>query len=81
MSYGREIIEEWYIDAAIAQLEMERKVENGIWTQRDGTEISLKDMTDTHIQNCINMLERKQYKSDIVYAWIKRFKEELVSRR
>jgi len=29
------------------------------WVQKDGTEILIKDMTVTHIQNCIKMLNRK----------------------
>ena len=30
-----------------------------IWTMRDGTEIRVRDMTDTHLKNCRRMIEGK----------------------
>lgn len=30
-----------------------------IWTTRDGTKIDIRDMTDTHLSNAINMLDRR----------------------
>jgi hypothetical protein len=30
-----------------------------IWTMRDGTEIRVRDMTDTHLKNCWKMVEGK----------------------
>lgn len=30
-----------------------------IWTTRDGTEIRVRDMTDTHIKNCWKMVDGK----------------------
>lgn len=37
-----------------------RKRENGTlkWTPKNGAPVAIKDMTDAHIQNAINMLER-----------------------
>lgn len=29
------------------------------WTKRDGTVVSVKDMTDDHIRNCLRMLDRQ----------------------
>lgn len=40
-----------------------------IWRTRDGTKIKIKDMTTSHIQNCINLLERaNQSRLSLLYA-------------
>lgn len=46
------------------------------WKQRDGTKIALKDMTSSHIQNCMNMIE----KLDPGSMWIEIFGCELEKR-
>ena len=32
------------------------------WTMRDGTEIRVKDMSYSHLNNCINMISRSKIK-------------------
>lgn len=57
------------VDADIKDLELElwlRRRNSGliVWTTKDGKEISLKDMSDTHLENAINKLVRDSEAED-----------------
>lgn len=47
----------------------------GMWKQRDGTFIAIKKMTDTHLNNAINMCKRKDmewFADDLKVEWERR---------
>lgn len=48
-----------------------------VWTQQNGTQIKISEMTDTHIHNAIKMMERNECTDVEVYRGLK---NELVSR-
>jgi hypothetical protein len=47
------------------------------WVQKDLTRIHIKDMTDSHIMNCINMIDRRD---DWRTAWKSPLLNELENR-
>jgi len=47
---------------------------------KDGTDIKIKDMEDSHIRNCINMMKRK-FLNDTRKAWIEIFTDVQLKRR
>ena len=51
-----------------------------IWEMKDGTDIEIKDMKTSHIQNCINMLHRN-WENETKNAWIDIFNDVLIKRR
>lgn len=54
-----------------------------IWIQRDGTPIKIKDMTESHIKNCIKMLKRKineiNYEQSCGYQLLSKVNGEMAS--
>lgn len=74
MSLGAEMAAE--ADAYVSSMEL--NIQHGLWVQKDGTPIHVKDMSKTHIENTIAMLERNGgYFAD---EWIITFKAELAYR-
>ena len=82
MSYGRELAQEMEIDAEInyrqAFLQHVSRMMKGLWTTRDGRQISIHDMTVSHINNCIRMLSGNG--GEIAEMWVNVFKKELKDR-
>ena len=84
MSYGRELAEEMWIDYDIWFSENMSQINKGIWTKRDGETISIYKMTNSHIQNCINMLNKQISNgtdNEFTDLWVNRFKKELEFRQ
>lgn len=62
------------IQANIEDLEKElwlRKRNVGLigWTTKDGQQIALKDMSDAHLVNTINMIYRNNHKASDEWPW------------
>lgn len=50
--------------------------EKGIWVTAEGKELAITDMKTSHIQNCINMINRSDG-YDYMRCYIKVFEKEL----
>ncbi len=86
MSFGAEYLAEteWERNQQMEMLERlyERALNDcmqRIWRTKDGSIMSVSEMTESHIQNCINMLERNNHPYKGHY--IAMFKNELSERR
>lgn len=79
MSLGLDCIPEIDIDEQVRHMEVEHEAMRGFWTTRDGNQIHVSDMTESHIRNTIRYIERVD-KIDLYLPWIDRFKRELRER-
>ena len=60
---------------------VEKRMAEGIWRTKDGTDLKISDMTTSHIKNCINFIEKRVEEGVSLYAsYIPLFKEELEKR-
>jgi len=50
------------------------------WTMKDGTDIMIKDMVDSHVKNTINMLKRKPNNGTRL-SWIEILEDVQLKRR
>jgi len=50
------------------------------WIMKDGTDIMIKDMSDSHIKNTITMLKRKAINGTRI-AWIEILEDQYLNRR
>ena len=95
MSYGEEQREEMEIKWEIAMMQARQQVTDRIWTTKDGERIPVEAMEESHIANCIRMLQKQIDRDDeeedgecrmpdevynIKKAWIKAFEDELNKR-
>ena len=71
------------IDKDIYDVYINRYKQQGgemIWGMKDGTEIMIKDMSMSHIKNCINMLTKKPT-NGTRSSWVDIFNHFLIKTR
>ena len=79
MGYGEELASEIEAKYSANWDIKSYNIKRGDWTKKDGSVINVRSMTDSHIRNCINMLNRKD--DEFAHMWVSRFEEELDFRR
>ena len=83
LSYGEEAQIASWVEEQVYYDNITSQIDKGIWTQKNGEQINITEMTTSHIQNCINMLNRKLEKNaynEFEELWVHRFKKELAFR-
>ena len=64
---------------SVSEVTFMKRAKEGIWVTQQGDVLLFKDMSESHIKNCIRMLENKP-KNEACDAYIKAFKKELKNR-
>lgn len=75
MSVADYLIEDYLIDAQVAEDDAYRRIESGEWTTKDGSVMKVEKMSTDHIKNCIALMKRR--KDDYAECWVARFEKEL----
>ena len=79
MSLGSDISDEMDANLALLEWEIEYKARTKTWTTKDGRHLRFSQMSDSHLQNTIKMLERNDV-CDIYLPLITAMREELKGR-
>ena len=77
MSYYDDFID---IDADYLYMQVENEAKRGVWATKDGTEIRITEMSDSHLRNAIAMLKRNNDEFNLNLPWIEVMEEELERR-
>lgn len=80
MSLGSDYVAEMEANFACYEAHIDNMVRTKTWTTKDGTTIAISDMSDKHLENTINMLERNDV-CDLYLGLITVMQTELKSRR